>query len=208
MPSALAPHIAPSEPLTLRERTRLAMRAEVIEVAFRLFTEQGFEQTTVEQIAAEAGLSRTTFFRYFGTKEELVLGRISELGLKIAAALRARPETEHPWVALRRAFDVVTEFDTTNAGEHQKFMRLLDDACRVRTQEWERTQGWQSVLAPETSRRLGLAADPAAPQGAALAASASACLYVATDVFMNSEDPCISLGTLLDDAMGAVSPLT
>lgn len=72
------------------------MRAEVSEVAFRLFAEQGFDETTVEQIAAEAGLSRTTFFRYFGTKEEVVLGKFGEFGHEIAAALATRPRTSGP----------------------------------------------------------------------------------------------------------------
>src|SRR5439155_14085043 len=98
-------------PASLRERTRAAMRAEVSEVAFRLFAKQGFANTTVDQIAAEAGLSRTTFFRYFGTKEEVVLGKFGELGQEIAAALAARPKDERPWDSLRRAFDVVTQTD-------------------------------------------------------------------------------------------------
>lgn len=56
------------------------MRAEIAAVAVRLFQEQGFEKTTVDQIAAEAGLSRTSFFRYFATKEDVVLGHLEELG--------------------------------------------------------------------------------------------------------------------------------
>lgn len=92
------------------------MRAEVSDVAFRLFTERGFENTTVEQIAAAAGLSRTTFFRYFGTKEELVLGRVSEFGRQVADALASRPAEEQPWDALRRAFDVIAEPQTGEPG--------------------------------------------------------------------------------------------
>jgi AcrR family transcriptional regulator len=77
---------------SLRDRTRRAMQAEVSAVAFRLFADQGFDGTTVDQIAAEAGLSRTTFFRYFGTKEDVVLCNLGELGREVSAALSARPE--------------------------------------------------------------------------------------------------------------------
>src|SRR5438270_9446652 len=139
---------------SLRERTRRTMRAEVSEVAFRLFAEQGFDKTTVDQIAAEAGLSRTTFFRYFGTKEEVVLGRFGEFGWEIAAALAARPEQERPWDSLRRAFDVITRLETDEPGQSLDFMRLLSDACALMTRQWEKTQGWQSMLVPEVSRRL------------------------------------------------------
>lgn len=171
-------------PTSLRERTRAAMRAEVSEVAFRLFAEQGFDETTVEQIAAEAGLSRTTFFRYFGTKEEVVLGKFGEFGHEIAAALATRPADERPWDALRRAFDVVTHTDPAEPEQSLSLMRLLSDACALTTRQWEKTQGWQSMLVPEISRRLGDSGEPAdALRARALVASAIACLDAATDAW-------------------------
>lgn len=66
----------------------------VVAVAHRLFTEQGFDKTTVDQIAAQAGLSGASLFRHFGTKEDIVLGRLEESGRRIAEALIARPEHE------------------------------------------------------------------------------------------------------------------
>jgi AcrR family transcriptional regulator len=181
------------------------MRAEVSDVAFRLFAEQGFDKTTVEQIAAEAGLSRTTFFRYFGSKEEVVLGSFAEFGEQVAAALVARPADERPWDSLRRAFDVVVQVDADQPEQSQNFMRLLSDACALMTRRWEKTQGWQSVLVPEISRRIGdgseAADDPRAP---ALVASAIACLDAATDAWM-AGDGTTPLSALLDQAMGALS---
>ncbi|MEU0195638.1 TetR family transcriptional regulator [Streptomyces afghaniensis] len=87
------------KPPGLGERMRATVRAEVVEVAHRLFSEQGFDRTTVDQIAAEVGLSRASLFRYFGTKEEIVLGRLEESGRLIAEALAARPDDERPWGA-------------------------------------------------------------------------------------------------------------
>ncbi|MGN2638891.1 TetR family transcriptional regulator [Nocardia takedensis] len=187
---------------TLRERTRAAMRAEVIEVAFRLFSEQGFDKTTVEQIAAEAGLSRTTFFRYFGSKEELVLGRMSEFGPRIAAALAARPAGEGSWEALRRCFDVITEPTAEEPQPFLNLMRLLDDACALMTRQWEKAQGWHSLLVPEVRRRLGPAPDSREDLRAhALVGSAISCLDAATDAW-RFEGGTTSLAELLDKAMG------
>ncbi|APE34900.1 hypothetical protein BOX37_14150 [Nocardia mangyaensis] len=194
---------------TLRERTRAAMRDEVSEVAFRLFSEQGFDKTTVEQIAAEAGLSRTTFFRYFGTKEEVVLGKMSEFGPRIAAALAARPAEERCWQALRRSFDVITE---PTADEPQPFlnlMRLLNDACALMTRQWEKTQGWHSLLVPEIARRLCDDSESTGDLRAhALVGAAISCLDAATDAWTASEGAA-PLSELLDQAMGVlVEPVT
>ncbi|KTF38167.1 hypothetical protein LMG919_04210 [Xanthomonas vesicatoria] len=192
--------------LTLRERTRLAMRAEVSEVAFRLFAERGFDGTTVDQIAAEAGLSRTTFFRYFGTKEEIVLGRLVEIGHQIAAELVVRPQKERPWEALRRAFDVVTQAIDGDPERSLVMMRLLIDACALMTRDWEKTQGWQSLLAPEIARRLGADAPNAELQANALVASAISCFDSATGSWAASEGKA-SLSALLDTAMATLSAL-
>ncbi len=104
--SATAPAAAPP---TLRNRATRAVRAEIAAVAVRLFLAQGFDKTTVDQIAAEAGLSRASFFRYFGSKEDVLLGHLEELGHKVADALAARPAHEPAWQALRRSFDLLID---------------------------------------------------------------------------------------------------
>ncbi|MFE3879392.1 TetR/AcrR family transcriptional regulator [Kitasatospora sp. NPDC059146] len=79
-------------PLSLRERKKLKTRQTVRREAYRLFAEQGYENTTVEQIAAAAEVSPSTLFRYFATKEDLVL--TDEYDPAMIAALLARPADE------------------------------------------------------------------------------------------------------------------
>ncbi|GGB19617.1 hypothetical protein GCM10011492_06840 [Flexivirga endophytica] len=84
----------------LRERKKARTRQTLRKEAFRLFREHGYAQTTVEQIAAAADVSPSTFFRYFPSKEELVIAddfdpiiienfRAQPVGASITDALRA-----------------------------------------------------------------------------------------------------------------------
>ena len=69
----------------LRERKKARTRASLREHALRLFREQGYQATTVEQIAAAAEVSASTFFRYFPTKEDVVLQ--DDMDARMIAAL-------------------------------------------------------------------------------------------------------------------------
>jgi AcrR family transcriptional regulator len=181
------------------------MQTEVSAVAFRLFAEQGFDKTTVDQIAAEAGLSRTTFFRYFGTKEDVVLCNLGELGREVSEALAARPEHEQPWESLRRAFDVVTRLNADAPEQTLGFVRMLLETPSLRARNWEKTQDWQNLLVPEISRRIGTdAAIPQDPRARALVGSALACLDAAKESW-TACDGTTPLPVFLDRAMGALA---
>ncbi|MFC9892279.1 TetR family transcriptional regulator [Nocardia sp. NPDC127579] len=84
-----------------KERTRRTIRTE----AFRLFREQGYSETTIEQIAAAAEVSPSTFFRYFPSKEQLVVA--DDLDPPMLAEFRAQPPEVSPFLALRNAIDIV-----------------------------------------------------------------------------------------------------
>jgi AcrR family transcriptional regulator len=93
----------------LRERKKARTRAAIREHAFRLFREQGYDATTVEQIADAAEVSPSTFFRYFPTKEDVVLQ--DDLDLLWMEAIREQPPEVGPIAALR-------------AGVHTAFARM------------------------------------------------------------------------------------
>src|SRR3984957_9617475 len=94
-------------PAGLRERMRRTVLNEIAEVALKLFTERGYETVTIDDIAAAAGLSRRSVFRYFSTKEDIVVGKFDFVAGDMLAELRARPAGEPVWQSLRRAFDLL-----------------------------------------------------------------------------------------------------
>jgi len=86
---------------SLRERKKARTRASLREHALRLFREQGYHATTVEQIAAAAEVSPSTFFRYFPTKEDLVLQ--DDMDARLAKAFARQPPELGPVAAIRAA---------------------------------------------------------------------------------------------------------
>jgi AcrR family transcriptional regulator len=94
---------APRAPQTggLRELKKARTRASLREHALRLFREQGYQATTVEQIAAAAEVSPSTFFRYFPTKEDVVLQ--DDMDTRLIAALEQQPPGLGPVAAVRAA---------------------------------------------------------------------------------------------------------
>ncbi|MGW0995047.1 TetR/AcrR family transcriptional regulator [Streptomyces sp. NPDC002520] len=85
----------------LRERKKRRMYQEVSDTAVRLFLEKGFDAVSVAEVAAAAGISKPTLFRYFPTKEDLVLHRIAD---HESEAARVVAGAEQPMEALRRNF--------------------------------------------------------------------------------------------------------
>ena len=90
-----------TERASLRERKKARTRAAIREHALRLFREQGYQATTVEQIAAAAEVSPSTFFRYFPTKEDVVLQ--DDMDIRMAEALAHQPAGLAPLAAVRAA---------------------------------------------------------------------------------------------------------
>ncbi|MGE3673266.1 MAG: TetR family transcriptional regulator, partial [Polyangiaceae bacterium] len=88
---------------TLRERKKARTREALVEAAQRLFVKQGYDSTTVDEIAAEAEVSRRTFFRYFPTKEAVVFPDNAERLERFRQLLRAVEPGESPFASVRRA---------------------------------------------------------------------------------------------------------
>jgi AcrR family transcriptional regulator len=101
------PSTEPMPPLPgLRERKKARTKATIQREALRLFSEQGYAETSVEQIAAAAEVSPSTFFRYFPTKEEVVLSEF--IDTRTIELFRAAPAELGPIDALRHAIEALT----------------------------------------------------------------------------------------------------
>ncbi|GAB2606630.1 TetR/AcrR family transcriptional regulator [Pseudactinotalea suaedae] len=192
-----------STPDGLWTRSRRAAYAEITEVAMALFLEQGFEQTTIDQIAAAAGISRRSFFRYFGTKEDVVLGDLAAQGLRVRERLETIPLSVAPWDALRTVF-----WEADALGQPPELMlkiaRMMYETPSLRARSIEKHLQWQEMLVPNIRRRLGIDADDQEdPAADAIVASAIACLDIAGQTWTRT-DGAADLADLYDRAVRAV----
>ena len=188
---------------SLWQRSRRAAYEEITRVAMGLFLEQGFEQTTIDQIASSAGISRRSFFRYFGTKEDIVLGDLASQGELVKAALEQVPTTVGPWEALREALKAVDAL-TIDPEVTLKIARMMYQTSSLRSRSIEKHLHWQALLVPDIRRRLGIAEDDVTnPAPAAIVASAIACLDAAGEVWVEG-DGLADLASLYDQAVAGV----
>jgi AcrR family transcriptional regulator len=173
-----------------------------------LFLEQGFDDTTMEQIAQEAGISRRSLFRYFGTKEDIVLGYLVESGFVVKDALEARPVSEGPWEALRAALESLTFVPGYSPEKNLAVSKMLYETPSLRAGHLEKQLRWQELLVPNIQVRLGMPPDAETggasdPRARAIVACALTCLDVASEIWTCSEGE-EDLARLYDQAIAAV----
>lgn len=186
-----------------RDIARAAVRAELAQVAFELFRRKGFENVTVNDLAAAAGVSRSTFLRYFGTKEDAVLSALDAQGEQVADALRARPAAEDDWTALRRAMDGLLEPYRHDPVAALDATRLVQETPALCARQLEKQRSWAPALARALAER---GTPPSAPSlaHAVKAAAALGCLNIALDHWTASDGHLDLIG-LLDEAFAALA---
>jgi AcrR family transcriptional regulator len=146
----------------LRERKKIKTRQAIRKAAYRLFDEQGYAATSVERIADEAEVSPSTVFRYFPTKEDIVL--TDEYDPLMHDALLARPADEPPVTALRRAMlEVIGQAMRQEPGRepaesHQR-IRLVLEVPALRARMTEQMSETVRILAAALAGRTGRDAD-------------------------------------------------
>ena len=113
-----------SSALGRRERKKLETRDRVVDCAATLFTERGYDATTVEEIAECADVARATVFNYFGRKEDLVLGWFDRRRRELAGVLAADPEEGTGTAGrLRHALRTIARFFTHDPATGRAMVR-------------------------------------------------------------------------------------
>ncbi|MBT2552547.1 TetR family transcriptional regulator [Arthrobacter sp. ISL-5] len=188
-------------PSTIRLQTRAVVRSLLAQTAMQLFAEKGFDETTVDEVAAAAGVSRRTLFNYFRTKEDLALSGLSEQGEVIAARLAARPAGEGVWVSLRHAFEVLDEIEVSPENR-LGIVSMLFDNDSLRAGHAEKQARWTDLLAPLIDPRLP-ASDARAFEARAIVGAAITCLQAATEEVLRLRGS-TPLFDLYDTAVAAI----
>jgi AcrR family transcriptional regulator len=148
------PEQAAAPVLGLRERKKLRTRAAIREHALRLFHEQGYAQTTVEQIAEAAEVSQSTFFRYFPTKEDVVM--VDDLDPVMIAAFNAEPPDTPPLRAMRNAFKrVYTELEPDQLEQERLRAALVASVPELQDKLMQNLVGTARMLARAVAERVG-----------------------------------------------------
>lgn len=110
---------------SLRDRKKDATRQLIEDVAWELFSTQGFDATTVQQIADRANVAPRTFFRYFPSKEAVLYPELDGFMERMDEAFAARPADEPAMVAMLNALDVVNQELLSDAGRQFERYELL-----------------------------------------------------------------------------------
>jgi AcrR family transcriptional regulator len=116
----------------LRERKRAHNRAATVDVALALFAEHGYDKVTVADICAAAEIAPRTFFRYFATKDDLLVEPVREMSALLAAAIAAAPAGAPDGEVLRGALRQVGGYVVANRRRLDTFVRVARAASVLR----------------------------------------------------------------------------
>jgi mycofactocin system transcriptional regulator len=172
-------------------------REELEETAFSLFAARGFDATTVDDIAAAAGIGRRTFFRYFPSKNDIPWGAFEQELERMRTRLRAVPADVPVMDAIREALVDFNRVDPTVVPLHRRRMGLILRVPTLFAHSTLRFTAWREVIAEFVASRTGQRSGQLAPQ-----AIAHAVLGVSVAAYEHwLDDPAADLGVLLDSAM-------
>jgi AcrR family transcriptional regulator len=147
----------------LRERKKAQTRQAIEAAALGLFEREGFDHTTIEHIAAACDVSPRTFFRYFGSKDDVLHGDNHNRLAYLVSRLRAAPADEPPFQALRRA---VLDASTLYVHDREAILvrfRVLDRNPSQAVRGLAIQQLWEQAIVAALHDRAEWAGHPASP---------------------------------------------
>lgn len=182
---------------TRQGRPPATSRASLERLGFELFARNGFDDTTIDDIAAAAGIARRTFFRYFASKNDLVWGDFEEHLDRLRALLASSDAGTPTMDVLREAIIEFNRFDVAEVPWHRQRMRLILRVPTLQGDATVRYSAWREIVTAFAAERTGEPADALVPRlvgHAALAAAVSA-----YESWLDDEDA--DLPALLDQAL-------
>ncbi|MGP2442703.1 TetR/AcrR family transcriptional regulator [Streptomyces sp. JW3] len=188
---------------TSREIAHAAIRERLAQVTLEQVLHHGYDRLTLNDLAAASGVSRSTFLRYLGSKEDAVLAGLAATGSRLADELLARPSTEGRWPSLRRAMDYIARLQHQDDAGALNLTRLINATSSLGGAQWRHQLSWRTSLTTALRRR---SPDLSPVTATALAAAALGCLDAATATWVESGGE-LDFGALLDEAFGALGPV-
>jgi AcrR family transcriptional regulator len=146
----------PSAPAKLKARKQQVVRDALSDAAAELFRTRGFEAVTVEEIARAAGVSRRTFFRYYESKEDVMVERLDRDGERLLIELAARPPDEPPLLAIRNALIPAIEYALKEPDLVRETTRLLRETSTLRRAVMEHRNRIEERIAALMMQRLNV----------------------------------------------------
>ena len=146
-----------------RGRPPSTSRRELQAIALRLFHAHGFENTTIEQIAAEAGVSERTFFRYFTTKASVLWAEFENEVHTIRGALAEVPDSVPMMEAIRAVVVAANHYRAEDVPEMRMRMALIATEPALSFGAAEHYAHWEQAISDFAARRLGQPAESLYP---------------------------------------------
>lgn len=185
---------------TGRGRPRGTSKRELELIAMRLFTERGFENTTVEDIAAAAGISGRTFFRYFPGKGEVLWYQFDEEVRALREAFDAVADDVPMMTAVRRVVVNANRYRAEDVPELRTRMGLVASVPALAASAGAHYDAWERAVSAFAARRLGQSPDDLVPM--AVGRTALAAARAAFDAWLRGADA--DLTVYLDRALLAL----
>lgn len=161
-----------SETIGLRERKKRERRRRIEDAAIELFDRNGFDATTIDQIAAAADIAPRTFFSYFDSKDDVVLADYADRLDRVIGVLRTRPAEEPAWTALGASFAAVSSDFAAESDRLARRFSIMAGTPSVHARSLQLQAGWEETISEQLALRLGVGTDR--PEPRLLAATAVA----------------------------------
>ena len=163
----------------LRERHRKRTAADLEEAALELFCAKGFDAVTIDDIATAADVSRRTFFRYFASKEDVILSDHPKRLGELQAALDRRPADEPALTALRQAILSLAGSYEEQRDHMLRRFRLVGETPALEARSLCLQRNWETAVTGMLAERMDV--DPTKDlRPATVAATTMAAMRVAT----------------------------